>query len=273
MSAGSPGGQETSMNLDSMPIWAVFAAATIVVMVSIEVGYRLGQIAHRRSEDEKESPTSAFAGAVLGLVAFILAFTFGIVSNRYDARKALVREDANAIRTAFHRSDFLPETDREDAKRLLRDYLNVRLAFAQAGSLEPARLNELSTEVDRIQTRLWEMAVANARKDMNSDVAALYIESLNEVVDVHASRISLGVQERIVSGIWGVLAVLTILGMMGMGYHAGIAGSKRSTSMLILALSFALVIAMIASLDRPGGFLKITQQPLIDLKRSMTAEK
>jgi hypothetical protein len=61
--------------------------------------------------------------------------------------------------------------------------------------------------------------------------------------------------------------------MMGMGYHAGIAGSKRSLSMLILALSFALVITMIAALDRPGSFLKITQQPLIDLQRSMTAGK
>jgi hypothetical protein len=117
------------------------------------------------------------------------------------------------------------------------------------------------------------MAVTNARKDMNSDVAALYIESLNEVVDVHALRITVGVQERIVIGIWCVLVGLTILGMMGMGYHAGIAGSKRSMSMLILALSFALVIAMIASLDRPGGFLQVTQRPLIDLQRSMTVGK
>jgi hypothetical protein len=82
-----------------------------------------------------------------------------------------------------------------------------------------------------------------------------------------------GVQARIVIGIWSVLASLTILGMMGMGYHAGIAGSKRSLSMLILALSFALVITMIAALDRPGSFLKITQQPLIDLQRAMIAGK
>lgn len=261
------------MSMDAISIWALFALATIVVIVSIEVGFRLGQIAHRRSEDEKESPTSAFAGAVLGLVAFILAFTFGIVSNRYDARKGLVREDANAIRTAYHRSDFLPEPDRAEAKGLIRNYLDARLAFTEASSIEPDRVNEFSTEVDRIQSRLWDMAVTNARKDMNSDVAALYIESLNEIANVHALRMNLGVQERIVSGIWSVLVGLTILGMMGMGYHAGIAGSKRSMAMLILALSFALVIAMIASLDRPGSFLKITQRPLIDLQRSISAQE
>ena len=70
------------------------------VVIAIEAGYRLGHAAHRRSEDEKESPVSAIPAAILGLLAFMLAFTFGIVSDRYDARKALVREEANAIRTA-----------------------------------------------------------------------------------------------------------------------------------------------------------------------------
>lgn len=257
--------------MDPIPIWALFAIVFIVVMISIEVGYRWGQTAHRWSADEKESPTSASAGAVLGLVAFILAFTFSIVSNRYDARKGLVRDDANAIRTAYHRSDFLPEPDRAEAKELLRKYLDLRLAFVQAGNIEPERVQEFLTEVARIQGHLWDVAVTNARKDMNSDVAALYIESLNEVIDVHALRMAVGVQERIAIGIWGVLGGLTILGMMGMGYHAGIAGSKRSMAMLLMALSFAMVIAMIASLERPGGFVKVTQQPLIDLQRSITA--
>ena len=259
------------MSMDAIPLWALFAGTILVVMISIEAGYRLGQIAHRWSEDEKESPTSAVAGAVLGLVAFMLVFTFSIVSDRYDARKGLVRDEANAIRTAYLRSDFLPEPDRREAKGLLKQYLNARLAFAQAGNIEPQRVNELLPHAARIQGRLWDMAVANARKDMNSDVAALYIESLNEVNEVHALRVAVGLQARIPIGIWSVLYGLTILGMMGIGYHTGIAGSKRSMATLILALSFALVIAMIASLDRPGGFIKVTQQPLIDLQGSITA--
>ena len=56
-------------------------------MVAIEVGYRLGHAMHRRSEDEKESPVSAIAGAILGLAAFMLAFTFGIVSERHARQK------------------------------------------------------------------------------------------------------------------------------------------------------------------------------------------
>jgi hypothetical protein len=258
------------MSLDSIPIWIILTGTALVVIISIEAGYRLGKIAHRRSEDEKESPVSGVAGAVLALVAFMLAFTFGIASNHYDARKGLVREEANSIRTAYRRTDFLPEPDRAEAKGLLREYLDARLAFAQAMNFEQERVNEWLSGVDRVQGHLWDMAVTNARKDMNSDVAALYIESLNEIFEVHALRLAFGLQVRIPTGIWAVLYGLTILGMMVMGYHTGIAGSRRSMAALILALSFAVVIAMIVSLDRPGGFIKVTQQPLIDLQGSIT---
>ena len=258
------------MRIDSIPIWAIFAATLVVVMVAIEVGYRLGQAMHRRSEDEKESPVSAIAGAILGLAAFMLAFTFGIVSERYDARRALVREEAVALRTAWQRSDFLPETDRAEAAALLRQYVDLRVTFAEAASLEPDSVKSFLSETQRLQDRLWNMAVANARKDMNSDVAALYIDSLNEVNGIHASRVAVGIQERVPSEIWLVLYCITILGMMGVGYQTGIAGSKRSMAPPILALSFALVFALIASLDRPdSGVLKVTQQPLIDLRDAM----
>src|SRR3990172_9475043 len=180
------------MNMDAIPIWAFFAGSIILVMVSIEAGFLLGHAVHRRTEDEKESPVSAMAGAILGLAAFLLAFTFGIVSERYDAKKGLVRNEANAIRTAYLRSEFLPEPDRAEAKGLLREYLDARVAFAQSGDFEPEHVNELLPDADRIQGRLWDMAVANARKDMNSDVAALYIESLNEVNEVHALRVAVG---------------------------------------------------------------------------------
>jgi hypothetical protein len=133
-------------------------------------------------------------------------------------------------------------------------------------------VREVLSAATRTQDELWAMAVANARKDMNSDVAALYIESLNEVADVHALRVAIGVQTRIPYAIWIALYSLTVLAMLIVGYHAGIAGSRRSLTGVFLALAFALVFAMIADLDRPDGFIKVTQQPLIDLRDAMTPE-
>jgi len=256
--------------MDSSPIWVGFAATLLLVVAAIEGGYRLGRAAHSRSKDEKEAPVSAIAATILALLAFIMAFTFGIVSDRYDARKALVREEANAIRTAWSRSDFLPEPDRAEAVRLLRDYVDLRVAAVQSRDI--ARLRASVVESERIQRKLWDMAVANARKDMNSDVAALYIESLNEMANLHASRVSVGLHMRIPSGIWLALYALVIVSMLAVGYHAAIAGSRRSWMMLILALSFSMVITLIAALDRTeGGYLPVSQQPLEDLRVSMGA--
>jgi hypothetical protein len=260
------------MRFDAIPIWAVFAGTIFLVMVAVEIGYRLGLARQRRSEEEKESPVAAIAGAILGLAAFLLAFTFGIVSDRHQAKRALVREEAVAIRTAWQRSDFLPEADRAEAAGLLRQYVDARVAFAKAGSLEAERVKSVMSESQQLQTRLWNMAVANARKDMNSDVAALYIDSLNQMNGLHATRIAVGVQARVPTEIWLVLYSITVLGMLSVGYQTGIAGSKRSLAVPIVAVSFALVFALNASLDRPdSGIMKVTQQPLIDVQGAMAA--
>jgi hypothetical protein len=254
--------------MDTLPVGAVFAATTLVVVVTIEAGYRLGRAARRRSEDEKESPVSAIAATILALLAFIMAFTFGIVSERYDTRKTLVREEANAIRTAWSRSDFLPEPDRSEAVRLLREYVELRLAAVQSNDL--ARVRAAVVESGRIQRRLWEMAVVNARKDMNSDVAALYVESLNELNNIHASRVNVGLQARMPAGIWLALYALVVFAMLAVGYQTAIAGSRRSWIMLMLALSFSLVITLIATLDRPqSGYVPVSQQPLEDVRALM----
>lgn len=249
---------------DSIPLWGFFVGTVIIVMVSIEGGYQLGRGSRRKSEDEKESPVSAIAGSILGLTAFMLAFVFGIVLNRFDARKEFVMREANAVRTAWLRADFLPAADRSETKNLIHDYLKARINFVLARDLSSTTLSRFASEVARVQERIWDTAVDNARKDMNSDVAALYIESLNEIFEIHASRTAL-VKMRVPAVIWLMLLVLTALGMVGLGYQTGISGSQRSRARPIMAMSFAMVISLIADLDQPAkGLISVSQQPLID---------
>lgn len=254
------------MNVDAIAILGFFVGTILLVVASIEGGYRLGLVAHRRSRQEKESPISAIEGSVLALLAFILAFTFGIASNRFDARRELVRAEANAIRTVWHQSDFLRDPERGETKTLLREYVYARASAFQSADEE--RLERVIDEAERIQGRVWNLAVAHASQDMSSDIAALYIQSLNEMFAVHASRVAVGLQSRIPPGIWLTLGVLTCLGMGMVGYQAGIVASKRTLAMPILAVAFASVIVLIGSLDHPvGGFTitKVSQQPMIDL--------
>ncbi len=259
------------MSLDFIPVEIIFVVTIIVVMAAVEAGYMLGRKAHRHSEDEKESPVSAIAGSILGLLAFILAFSFGIVTERYDARKGLVRDEANAIRAAWLRSDILPDkADRVQAAALLKEYLDQRLAAVMSGDM--AQVRQALVDSDRIQRQLWDLAVAKTRTDMNSDYASLYIESLNDMISIHAMRVAVGMQTRTPLGIWATLYALIVLAMVAIGYQTGIAGSRRSWATLILAISLSMVIAMIAALDNPtSGYLTVSHQPLQDVQALMSA--
>lgn len=256
------------MNTSEIALWAFFVGTAVLVLVSVEIGFRLGRAAHRRSESELESPVAAMGGAILGLVAFMLAFTFGIASSRFDARKELVRNEARAIETTYLRADFLEPPDREAVKNLLVRYLDERLAIADMRAAE--EVEPILREAAETHERLWKIAVEHGRRELNSDVAALYIDSLNEMFDLHHQRVAIGLQARIPSGVWACLYLLAMLGMISMGYQEGITGSRRSAASLILALSFALVISLIAALDRPisGGFT-VPHQPLFDVRARM----
>jgi hypothetical protein len=253
------------VTIDDLPLWLLFVLTTGLIVAAIELGYFLGKRAHRRSEDEKESPVSAIAGTVLALLAFILAFTFGIVADRYDARKALVREQANAIRTAYTRADFLPEPSRDQSKTLYHEYVALLVQAGHSGYL--ANVSAELADMRTIEAQLWEMAVANVRAGDNSDISAGYVESLNDMANVLATRVAVAVESRIPTGLWVVLYVLVGLGMVAVGYQTAIAASRRSWAMVVLALSFSIVICLIAALDDPArGYLPVSQRPLADVQ-------
>lgn len=257
------------MNIDTLPAWVNFLVSVGVVLLSAEIGFRVGRAVRGKTEDERESPALSISGVILGLLSFMLAFTFGIVSDRLDSKKALVREEANAIRTTFHRADFLQELDRGKTKALLQEYVDQRIKVGQLHDAQFA-YSAMGNAL-RMQQQLWDIAVANGRiKD--SDVGSLYVESVNEIANLHAMRVALELQTRVPTAIWAVLVSLLILGMIGVGYHTAIAASRRSRVAPILAVAFSLVIALIAALDDPrNSLIPVSQQPLIDVLSEMKA--
>jgi hypothetical protein len=259
------------MSMQSISIWLIALATISIVLLSIEVGYRLGKNIQRRTNLEKESPVAVISGAILGLLAFMLAFTFGILYNRFDARKELVRSEANAIGTAWLRADFMSEPDRGKSVQLLKEYTSLRLEAARAADI--ATVQKVLVTSEKIQRKLWDLAVVNSRKDMNSDVAALYIESLNEVINLHGLRMARAYQAKTPIGLWISLYTLLLFSMFSIGFQTAIAGSSRTLATVILAISFTVVFVLIASLDQlKNGFFKVSQQPLVNVQLFMAGD-
>lgn len=251
---------------DVLPLWGLFILVLLLVLLSIESGYRLGRYRSGRSEHEVESPVGAMVGATLGLLAFMLAFTFGAAADRYDARRQILLDETNAIGTTYLRAEMLPGRG-EDIRKLLRVYVDMRLEAVYSGNIA-----EGMRQSEQVHGQLWAQAVALGESHPTSIVVGLFVQSLNEVIDLHTKRITVGGRNRIPGAIWLSLLGVAVLGLGAMGYHAGLVGTTRSLAQLAVGLAFSLVIGLIADLDRPQeGGLTVSQQVLVDLQQSMKA--
>ena len=250
--------------LDVLPLWGVFLAVPVLVLAAIEGGYRLGSYRHRQSGHENEAPVGAMVGATLGLLAFMLAFTFGMAGSRFDTRKQLVLDEANAIGTTYLRASMLQEKS-DEIRALLRSYVDARLE-----AVRPGRVAEGILRSEELQDQMWSAATEVGLQHPDSIVVGLFVESLNEVIDLHAKRVTAGLRNRIPGTIWMALLTIATLSLAAMGYHAGLVGTVRSLAVIVVALTFSAVIALIADLDRPQeGTLTVSQQALIDVRQSM----
>ena len=252
----------------AIPLWGIFIVTLLLVLLSVEGGYRWAKYKQKRSEQEKEAPVGAMVGATLGLLAFLLAFTFGMAADAFHARKHAIVAEANAIGTTYLRTGLIREPHRTQVRKVLRDYVQERLQWA---GVEKVKVVHSSKE---LHNRLWAQAAAVGEKNPGSEVAALFIESVNDVIDLHAERVMLRERSRIPGTYWIVLYVVSIFALGAMGYHGGVAGTTRSPVMLAVAIAFSAVILLIADLDRPGeGWVNVSQEAIIDLRDSMTESK
>jgi len=247
--------------LDPLPIAVVFGLIAVTLFVVFEVGYRVGRWWQAKTPDEKEGPTGMLVGSLLALMAFLLAVTMGMASDRFDTRRALVLEEANAIGTTYLRAGYLPQPYGADSQELLREYVPLRINVADRGQLAAnfARSTEIHAE-------LWAKAEELARGTPESVVLGLYIETLNQMIDVHETRATAIVTARVPETVLILLIIGTALTMGMVGYSAGLTGRRSFLGAAVLVVVLAAVLTLVIDLDRPrDGFLQVSQQPLRDL--------
>lgn len=251
---------------DRIPLWAVFFITIAVVMLSILAGLAAGR--RQRGESAPHAPIGSVVGAVLALLAFLLAFTFGIASSRFDTRKQLLLDDVNALSTAVRRADLLPEPQRSESRNLLRNYVDLRVEAVR----NPRTLARGIAATEALQDQLWSRAIAMARTDLDSDIGALYIESLNNLINVHTARKTVALLYRIPPAIWLGLYLVTVLSMWTVGYQFGQSGRHNTAVPVVLALTFSTVVVLIVALDRPTqGVIRVNQEPMLELQRKLSA--
>ena len=136
-------------------------------------------------------------------------------------------------------------------------------------AVEPGKVDPALSRSGELHALLWEQAAAAADRDAHSILTGLFIQSLNELIDLHSKRVMIGLGNRIPGTIWLTLYCVAALSMAALGYQEGLADSKRSPVHFALVVAFAGVLLLIADLDRPHEGASRSQQPMIELRNML----
>jgi hypothetical protein len=222
---------------------------------------------HQSKHEARRSQISGVQAAVLGMLGLLLGFTFAMGVNRYDARRALVLKEANAIGTTWLRAGLLPEAHRAPVKDLLVRYVDVRLKY-EALARDSAKIAEGLRLSEGIQNQLWQHAEAAATEAPTPPTTS-FITALNEVIDTHAERVS-AARNQIPTGVWVLLLIVAGFGCFTTSYGSGAQGARSVFTNLLLPLLIAVVMFLIFDLTHSlQGVIGVSQQPLIDLQSSI----
>jgi hypothetical protein len=256
-----------SFNLiETFPLWASYLVIILITLGSAWCGITFSKWRKKRICPEEDAPINTIVGATLALLAFILAFAFGMTSTRYEARKQFLLEEVNSIETAWLRAGLIAEPQQSKVKGLLEEYVQLRIEFSQY----PEKVNELIHRSEETQKEIWGTVTTLVEAGpRNDEVNALFIESINQVFDNHTKRVVTGLIDHIPGLFWMALFILVILAMFEVGYLIGKMDTPNWYMIIALTLAFSAIILLIIDLDSVSGTIHINHQPMFDLHQRL----
>jgi hypothetical protein len=258
---------ELRMKLDPLDVFPIWVAALLIAVLLLGAGEVGFQIARRRGDYEK-SDEGHVLSAMLALLGLLVGFTFSISVNRHEQRRMLVVDEANAIETEYLRSQMLPEPYRSRLADQLRRYTDSRLELAAAGEDRGAILRAYAF-ADSLKRQMWMTTVEADSLVQPAALSSLIAGGMNTVIELASSRRS-ALEARLPSIAFGSLLLFAAVAAAMLGFVSGSGKHPRRFGAIIMLLLLALSLGLILDLDRPlRGTIRISQQPLVDLRASM----
>ena len=229
------------------------------MLLLLEAGRRL------RNRKPLAEKNGLIESAVFSLFGLLLAFTFSGAIARYDAHRALLTEETNAIGTAYLRLDLLPTEAQPPLRALFREYTESRL------HLYDPRGAEISPDTVRLQSEIWKTSVrATASSAPASGSTILLLPADNSMIDVTSRR-----QNAFNMHPPGFVLLLLVVFSCGSAFLAGYGTKLRDRDWvypIALALAVTLTVYATTEIEYPRlGLLRFTHldRGLIALRDSM----
>jgi hypothetical protein len=246
--------------------WVLGLTLFLVMGGATAVGLWIGHSVRHDAENLRE-PFAVMQAALLGFMGLVLAFGLSLAVQRYEARRAAVVEEANAIGTTYLRAQTLPEPERTTSLALLRQFTDtgIRISNSVPGS---ATQRDAVAQSGRVERQLWEQAGQALQAQPTGSAARLYVESLNMTFDSQSARVY-GLSNRVPTAVLLLEVVGTAVALGLLALHLSTLG-RGLRSVALAAVLVTLILVVTFDLDRPTrGLIVVPATPLTDLRASM----
>jgi hypothetical protein len=257
--------------LDQIPLLLVIVGSILTQMAFIEGGFRYGKRKQSGPVKAQMAQVRAIMGASLGLLAFMLAFSFSIAQQHFEQRSQAYMLEVSAIDSAFRGADLIDNSSRGEAKEVLLNFAKLRLELVQAaraGEIDEAI--KMVRESERMHDHLWKIAESSMEGDGGGKDGGIFAQSVLVMINAHDARLQSALFNRISPVIWLTLFLMSLLSMVVMGYQAGLTGTRSTLATWTLAITFSAVMTLIIDLDRPNMTLfSLNQELMVELENRM----
>lgn len=247
--------------------WQTGVVLAIVLGGCLDLGRRVAALLKIEQAPQRKEQMGTIRDGMFVLVSLLLGFTLTMAAARFTERRSLLVEEAISIGATYLRAGTLPQPYREHSKQLLREYVDARLALNEASG-DAGRMEEVMKHSKHLQEELWMDAAAVAQSD-RSAITAVYVNSLTETIDLDEKRIA-SLENRIPPPIWLLIISVSIIAVFTRGTTLA---SRFWLTLILVPITIALVVALIADLDTPSrGLIRLDQRVMQRVKADIVAE-
>nr|WP_315597931.1 hypothetical protein [uncultured Cupriavidus sp.] len=241
----------------------------VVLLLIMGVATGIGALVLRRIwpiPKQNRDDFNIIQGATLTLLALLIGFTLSMAVGRYDQRKNLEEEEANAIGTEYLRADLMA-ADAAAIKKLLGQYLEQRILYYRTRDREKVQAIEERTA--RIEREMWRV-VRDAASAAPNPITALAVAGMNDVINSQGYAEAAWLN-RIPVSAWGLMITIAFFSSLLQGYGIRTEGTKLFL-LLIVPMTVSLSLSLISDIDSPrGGLIRVVPQNLLNLQESLDA--
>jgi hypothetical protein len=241
------------------------------MVVLLEVGRRIGIHRLRKDPEGAREGVGAAEGAIFALLGLLIAFTFSGAAARFDQRRNLIVEEANAIGTAYLRVDMVAPDLQPALRDTFRRYLTARLDVYRKIP-DMAAVEAALAEANRLQKDIWSQAVAATRAPgSHPNTAVLLLPALNGMIDITTTR-TMATRMHPPVIIFVMLLALALAGALLAGHGMSTAKTRSLTHVVVFAAALAVALYVILEIEYPRlGFIRVDafDEVLVDLRELM----